>query len=276
MTDTIRIGEFEVPRLGFGTLYIPEQRGFGPARKGAMKLLREAVELGVRFFDTADSYGNGSAEQALHDALYPYDGLMIATKGGFRHERAGSWIMDADPARLRTCLEASLNRLGVDCIDLYQLHCADRRFPYADLVGTLAGFQREGKIRHIGISNVGLAEIAIARAEADIVSIQNAFNVRHRGGADVLDYCTKNGIVFIPWMPLGDGTISWNDPVLQRIAIKHDVAPAQVALAALLHASPMMLPIPGTSSIAHLRENVAAGNLALDGDDLKALWRERP
>lgn len=275
MSDTIRIGDFEVPRIGFGTLYIPEKRGFGPAREGAAELLREAARLGVAFFDTADSYGNGSAERALHDALHPYDGLAIATKGGFRHDRPGSWIMDASPERLRSALEGSLKRLGVECIDLYQLHCVDRRYAYADLVGTLADCQREGKIRHIGISNVGLDEVEIARGEAEIVSVQNAFNVRHRWGADVLDYCTENGVAFIPWMPLGDGTISWNDPVLQRLAIGHDATPAQIALAGLLHASPVMLPIPGTGSIAHLRENVAAGEIALDANDLKRLWPDR-
>jgi aryl-alcohol dehydrogenase-like predicted oxidoreductase len=184
--------------------------------------------------------------------------------------------VDANPARLRAALEGSLRRLGVERIDLYQLHCADRRYPYADLVGALANFQREGKIRHIGISNVGLGEIEIARGEAEIVSVQNAFNVRHRRGADELDWCTENGIAFIPWMPLGDGAISWNDPVLQRLATEREATPAQIALAALLHVSPVMLPIPGTSSIAHLRENVAAGNIVLDADDLQSLWRDRP
>jgi aryl-alcohol dehydrogenase-like predicted oxidoreductase len=275
MADTITLGGTEVPRIGFGTLYVPVERGFGPARPDAVPLLREAARLGVTFFDTADSYGNGSAEEALREALHPYDGLMIATKGGFRHDRLGSWVMDAAPARLRRALDGSLRRLGVECIDLYQLHCADRRYPYADLVGTLAAFQREGRIRHIGISNVGVAEIEIARKEADIVSVQNPFNVRYRSESDVLNYCAGNGIAFIPWMPLGDGSIRWSDPVLQRIAKKHGAAPVQIALAALLHLSPAILPIPGTSSIDHLRENVAAGDVKLDADDMAALWPKR-
>ena len=275
MTDTIDIGGIDVPRIGFGTLYVPVERGFGPARPDAVKLLREAARLGIGFFDTADSYGNGSAEAALREALHPYDGLVIATKGGFRHERPGAWVPDAEPARLRRALDGSLARLGVERIDLYQLHCTDRRYPYAELVGTLADLQRAGKIRHIGISNVGVAEVEIARREAAIVSVQNPLNVRYRAGMDVLDHCAEHGIAFIPWMPLGDGSIRWTDPVLRRVAAKHGATAPQIALAALLHLSPVMLPIPGTSSIAHLRENAAAGAVTLDADDLAALWPGR-
>lgn len=271
--ETITLDDREVPRMGFGTLYITEQRGFGAALPHATELLKEAVRLGVRFFDTADSYGNGSAEQALHDALYPYDGFLIATKGGYRHERLGAWASDARPEHLRAALEGSLKRLGVEAIDLYQLHCADSRVPYADSVGALADMKAAGKIHRIGISNVSVAQIEAARRETDIVSVQNAFNVRHGRNSDVLDYCTDHGIAFIPWMPLGDGGISWNDPDLRRIGQKHGATPPQIALAALLSASPIMLPIPGTSSIEHLRDNVAAGGIVLDDDDLAALWR---
>ncbi len=273
MVDTVRIGDFAVPRIGFGTLYITEERGFGAALPDAQELLKEAARLGVRFFDTADSYGNGSAEKVLREALFPYDGLMIATKGGYRHERLGAWASDARPERLRRALEGSLKRLGVEAVDLYQLHCADSRVPYTDSVGALVDMKTEGKIRRIGISNVGVAQIETARREDDIVSVQNAFNVRHGWSRDVLDYCTDNGIAFIPWMPLGDGGISWDDPDLCRIALKHGATPAQIALAALLDASPIVLPIPGTSSIAHLRENVAAGEIELDEDDREMLWR---
>jgi len=270
--DEITIGGVHVPRIGFGTLYITEGRGFGAPLAHATALLTEAVRLGVRFFDTADSYGNGAAETALHDALFPYAGLMIATKGGYRHERPGAWVADARPERLRRALEGSLTRLGIETVDLYQLHCADRRVPYSDSVGTLADMKAEGKIRHIGVSNVGVAQIEEARRETDIVSVQNAFNVRHRWGADVLDYCGDNGIAFIPWMPLGDGGISWEDADLARLARKYGATSAQIALAALLHVSPVVLPIPGTSSIEHLRENVAAGTIALDEGDIAAFW----
>ena len=263
-----------MPRIGFGTLYITEERGFGAALPGAPDLLREAVRLGVRFFDTADSYGNGAAETALRETLYPYDDLMIATKGGFRHERLGAWVADARPERLRRALEGSLKRLGVEAIDLYQLHCADSRVPYSESVGALVEMKAEGKIRHIGLSNVGVAQIEAARHETEIVSIQNAFNIRHGWSGDVPDYCTNNSIAFIPWMPLGDGDISWDDPDLTRVAQKHGATPPQIALAALLGASPIILPIPGTSSLAHLRENVAAGEIQLDQDDMGTIWQD--
>jgi pyridoxine 4-dehydrogenase len=264
-----------LPRIGFGTLYVTEQRGFGPARADAVDVLREAKDLGVRFFDTADSYGNGSAESAMREALHPYDGLIVATKAGFRHDRLHAWTADARPAHLREALEGSLRRLGVEAITLYQLHCPDHRVPYAESVGTLADMRREGKIRHIGVSNVSLGEIETARREVEIVSVQNPYNIRRGWRNDVIDYCETNGLVFIPWMPLGDGGISWNDPILQRIAAKHGATPPRIALAALLHRSPVVLPIPGTSSIDHLRDNVAAAGIALDEDDLAALWPDR-
>lgn len=275
MNATLSVGGTEVPRIGFGTLYITVERGFGPARPNAVALLREAASLGVRFFDTADSYGSGSAEEALRQALHPYDGLLVATKGGFRHERLGAWIPDARPEHLRAAAEGSLRRLGVESIALYQLHCPDRRVPYAESVGALKDLQSEGKIRRIGVSNVGLRQLETARREVEVVSLQNPYNIRHRRDEDVLDYCADHGIAFIPWMPLGDGGIPWDDPVLGRVASKHGASPPQVALAALLHRSPVVLPIPGTGDIGHLGENVAAGRLALDAEDLAALWPDR-
>ena len=272
MSESIRIGDLDIPRLGFGTLYITEQRGFGPYRSNAIELLQEARALGVQYFDTADSYGNGAAEEALRDALHPYEDLMIATKGGYRHERLGAWSPDARPEHLRAALEGSLRRLNLETIDLYQLHCADGRVPFEDSMGALVDMQREGKIRHVGVSNVGVAEIEKSRRMTDIVSAQNAFNVRHGWSADVLDYCTANNMAFIPWMPLGDGGISWDDPTLMRLAAKHGVTAPQIALASLLRRSPVMLPIPGTSSLEHLRENVAAAEISLDTEDLAALW----
>jgi len=181
-------------------------------------------------------------------------------------------VADARPALLRAALEGSLTRLGVDSIALYQLHTPDSRVPYAESVGALARMQAEGKIREIGVSNVDARELAVARREARIVSVQNPFNLRYRADEDVLRICAKNGIAFIPWSPLSDGALAANDRALARIAKKHAATPAQVALAALLHRSDVMLPIPGTSSPAHLKENVAAANVALDADDLAALW----
>ena len=272
MKATIRIGEMEVSRIGYGTLYIPVERGFGPARSNAVDILNEAKNLGIQFFDTADSYGNGSAESAIKEALHPYDNIVITSKGGYRHERLGAWVSDARPERLKSCLQSSLRRLGLDTIDLYQLHCPDSRVPYADSIGALAEMQREGKIRHIGISNVNLEQIRTARREVEVASIQNAYNIQYQGHADVLEYCETNDITFIPWMPLGDGSIPWDDPVLKRTAERYGATPAQIALAALLHHSPAILPIPGTSSLDHLRENFGAGDIRLDQDDLLNLW----
>mgnify|MGYP003976895643 FL=1 len=278
MNLTFSLCGHEIPRIGMGTLYLSTERGFGGPLPHAGALLEEAVRLGVRFFDTADSYANGIAEQAVHDALHPYDGLLITTKGGFRHERLGQWLRDGRPEHLRQVLDDSLRRLELETVDLYQLHCPDPRIPYAESIGTLADLQRQGKIRHIGISNVGTSEIEIAREEAEIVSVQNPFNVRSRrggnvlGGGDVLDVCETHGMAFIPWAPLGDGGISWSDPVLVALAEKHKARPPQIALSALLHRSPVILPIPGTSSHNHLRQNVAAGEIILDEEDLDQLW----
>ena len=273
MNATIRIGKKEMFRIGYGTLYISVGRGFGPARSNAVDLLREARNLGIQFFDTADSYGNGSAEETIKEALHPYDNIVIASKSGYRHEHLGAWVSDARPERLKSCLESSLQRLGLECIDLYQLHCPDSQVPYADSVGALAELQQEGKILHIGISNVNLDQIKTAIEVVNIVSIQNAYNILNQGNSDVLKFCESKDLIFIPWMPLGDGSIAWDHPMLKKIAQKHGSPPAQIALAALLHHSPAILPIPGTSSLDHLRENAAAGNIHLDEEDLLTLWQ---
>ena len=198
--------------------------------------------------------------------------MIVATKGGYRHNSRGAWKPDGRPEHLRSALESSLRQLGVDTIALYQLHCPDRAVPYADSIGTLFRMQKEGKIRHVGISNVGLRELATARAEGEIVSVQNAYNVRDHWDDEVLNECTRSGIAFIPWGPLGDGGVARGDRTLNRIATKHSATPAQIALAALMAHSPVMLPIPGTSSVEHLQENVAAARIALDADDLDAIW----
>lgn len=275
MKSEIELLGTTIPRIGTGTLYITRERGFGPALDNAVALLREAKDLGVRFFDTADSYGSGAAENAVREALHPYDGLIVTTKGGFRHERLHAWTADARPAHLREALEGSLKRLGVEAITLYQLHCPDHRVPYSESVGALADMQREGKIRHIGVSNVSLHQLKIARREAEIVSVQNPYNFRRGWRNEVVDYCESNGLVFLPWMPLGDGGISWDNPVLRRIVAKHAASPPQIALAALLHRSHAILPIPGTSNPEHLRDNVASLQVALDEDDIRQLWPDK-
>ena len=203
MNDPVSLCGLEVLRIGFGTLYITTQRGFGPARNDAVAVLKEAAGLGVRVFDTADSYGTGAAEQTVFEALHPYDGLIIATKGGFRHERLGAWVPDGRPEHLRAALEGSLQRLRVETIELYQLHFPDSRVPYSDSMGTLADLQAEGKIRHIGVSNVGLDQLEMARREASIVSVQNPYNIRRPWNDPVLGFCEAQAIVYIPWMPLG-------------------------------------------------------------------------
>ena len=271
MPENLLLAERQIPRIGFGTLYITQQRGFGQPRENAIDILKEAAELGIKFFDTADSYGNGSAEEAIHDALYPYDGLLIATKGGYRHQSMGAWLPDARPSHLRSALEGSLKRLRLETIDLYQLHCVDSKVSYSDSIGTLVDMKNEGKIRYIGVSNVGLTHLKMARIETEIVSVQNAFNIQHGANSEVLDYCTENKIPFIPWMPLGDGGIPWTEPVLSKLAQKYSLRPAQIALASLFHISPMILPIPGTSSLKHLRENFAAAFINLETADLNLL-----
>ena len=271
MSEHLLFAERQIPRMGFGTLYITQQRGFGQPRENATKILKEAADLGIKFFDTADSYGNGSAEEAIHDALYPYDGLLIATKGGYRHQSLGTWLPDARPSHLRIALEGSLKRLKLETIDLYQLHCVDSNVPYSDSIGTLVDMKNEGKIGYIGISNVSLTHLKMAEVETEIISVQNALNIQHGGSSEVLDYCTENKIPFIPWMPLGDGGIPWSEPILCKLAKKYSVTPAQIALATLFHISPMILPIPGTSSSKHLRENFAAASIKLETTDLNSL-----
>ena len=270
-------GELPIRRLGYGTLYITEQRGFGRPIANATELLREAVRLGINFFDTADSYGPGHAEHALHDALHPYaKGVVIATKGGFRHDSLDDWAHDCRPEHLTCACEASLRRLDVERIDLYQLHACDPDVDYAESIGALQELQRAGKIAHIGVSNVSVERLEMALSIVDVVSVQNPYNVAYRQDDAVLDFCRARSIPFIPWMPLGDGPLERFDatrpPIVEAIAAKHGCSSIQVLLAGLLQRADVMLPIPGTSSIEHLRENVAAADLALDDDDMQRLW----
>jgi pyridoxine 4-dehydrogenase len=270
---TVRLGDLTVNRMGFGAMRVtgPDIWGDPPDRAAAKRLLVRAVELGINFLDTADSYGPEVSERIIAEALFPYPpGLVIGTKGGLVRPSRGRWPSDARPEHLRRALDGSLKRLRLERIDLYQLHAPDPKVPYADSLGVLADLQRVGKIRHLGISNVNLRELEQARGIASIVSVQNQYNLEDRSSERVLAACEKAGIAFIPWFPLGAGSLLRSGKI-KRVAARLSATPSQVALAWLLARSRAMLPIPGTSSIAHLEENVGAASLKLSADDLAAL-----
>jgi pyridoxine 4-dehydrogenase len=275
MSDTFTIGgDLEVRRLGFGAMRITGPGIWGPPDDPdeARAVLRRAVELGVNLIDTADSYGPEVSENLIAEALHPYpDGLVIATKGGLRRTGPGQWPRDARPERLKECCEGSLRRLRLERIDLYQLHSPDTAVPLEDSLGALKELQEEGKIRHIGVSNVSLEEFERTRELVDVVTVQNRYSLVERRSEDVLDACEEAGIGFIPWFPLATGDLARPGGPLDEIARAHDANPGQVAIAWLLARSPVMLPIPGTSSVAHLEENVAAGELHLSEEDLHGL-----
>jgi pyridoxine 4-dehydrogenase len=267
-------GELEVNRLGFGAMRLSGPGITGPPadRENAIAVLRRALELGVNHIDTADAYGPGANEELIADALYPYpDGLLIATKGGLvRTGESGEWPKDGRPEHLREACEGSLRRLRLDRIDVYYLHRPDPNVPYEESVGALKELQYEGKIRHVAVSNVNMELLAIARGIVDVALVQNQYSLTDRRAQDVLDTCAGAGIGFVPWAPLDAGALEPGGPV-DEIARNHDATPMQVAIAWLLHTSPVTLPIPGTSSIKHLEENVAAAELELDGDEVEAL-----
>jgi pyridoxine 4-dehydrogenase len=273
--DNFKIGgDLEVGRLGFGAMRITGDGIWGPPDdpEKARAVLRRVLELGVNLIDTADSYGPDVSELLIAEALHPYpEDLVIATKGGLRRTGPGEWPRDARPERLKECCEGSLRRLKVDRIDLYQLHAPDPRVPYADSVGALKELQDEGKIRHIGVSNVSTGELAEARAIVEVVTVQNRFNLEDRHSEDVLDVCAEEGIGFIPWFPLATGRLARPGGALDEVARSHDASPGQVALAWLLARADVMLPIPGTSSPEHLEENVAAAELHLDAGELERI-----
>src|SRR5712671_5639140 len=265
-------GELTVNRLGFGAMRITGEGIWGPPKDpaGAIAVLRRAIELGVNFIDTADSYGPNVSEELIAEALAPYPkDLVIATKGGWNRPGPNQWTHDASPAHLRQAVEGSLKRLRVDRIDVYQLHVPDPVVPLAASIETLANMQSEGKIRLLALSNVTVEHIERARKIIPIVSVQNRYSFADREWDQVVDYCERNGIAFIPLFPLGAGTVAGR--LLDRIAKARQVKPIQVALAWLLKRSPIMLPIPGTSSIAHLEENVQAASLQLVGDEYPEL-----
>ncbi|WP_053382669.1 aldo/keto reductase [Leucobacter celer] len=259
-------GDLTVTRLGFGTMQLTGPGVWGPPKDvdEAVRVLRRAVELGVDFIDTADSYGPDVAEELVKRALRPYSGdLVIATKAGFTRQGPNQWTINGDPAYLRRQAEGSLRRLGVDRIDLFQLHRIDPSVPLEDQLGVLKALQDEGKIRHIGLSEVSIADVEAASRIVPIVSVQNEYNLANRSSETLLDYSTRNGIGFIPWFPLATGALAQGDGPLAAIARDKGVSPSQLALAWLLRRSPAMLPIPGTSKVAHLEDNLAAATIEL-------------
>jgi aryl-alcohol dehydrogenase-like predicted oxidoreductase len=264
-SGTVRIGDITVHRLGYGSMQLTGPGIWGdPADKPeAIRVLRRAVELGVDFIDTADSYGPHSAEQLIREALHPYDGVLVATKGGLVRTGPGEWKPLGRPEYLRQEVEMSLRRLGLDHIGLYQLHRIDPQVPAEESLAELDALQQEGKIRHIGLSQVTVAQIEQARNAATIVSVQNLYNLSSRRADPTLEYCQREGIAFIPWFPIGGGLLTGSAGALRDVADEHGATTAQVAIAWLLHRSPAMLPIPGTASVGHLEENVAAASLRL-------------
>jgi aryl-alcohol dehydrogenase-like predicted oxidoreductase len=267
------LGDMQVNRLGFGAMRIVGEGVWGPPsdRSASVSVVRRAVELGVNLIDTADSYGPEISEELIAEALYPYPSdLVIATKGGLERSGPRQWSRNGHPDHLREACEGSLRRLRVERIDLYQLHAVDPNIPLAESLGELNALQNEGKIRHLGISNVSLDELAQARELSDVVSVQNRYSVGDRKSEDVLGVCERDGLGFIPWYPLGAGSFD-DGRALAEVAARHGASVMQTALAWLLHKSPVMLPIPGTSSIEHLEENVAAASIDLTAADLEAL-----
>jgi pyridoxine 4-dehydrogenase len=273
LPGTIALGGLEVRRLGFGAMRITGRGVWGPPPdpEEALAVLRRAVELGVNLIDTADSYGPEVSEELIAEALHPYPGgLVIATKGGLRRTGPGEWPRNGHPGHLRQACEGSLRRLRVERIDLYQLHAPDPEVPYAESIGALKELQEEGKIDEIGVSNVDVALLETAREIVDVVSVQNRYNLGDRGSAEVLEACEADGLAFIPWFPLSAGSLAEPGGVAAEIAERHNATPAQIALAWLLR-SPAMLPIPGTSSVAHLEENLAAASLELTSEEIAGL-----
>ncbi len=266
-------GDLTVNRLGFGAMRLTGPGVWGPSTNPteARAVLKRALELGVNFIDTADSYGPEVSEQLIGDTLFPYPpGLVIATKGGLTRGGPGQWTPDGRPDHLRRAIEGSLKRLRLDRIDLYQLHRIDPRVPMQESLGALAALQREGKIRHIGVSNFSVGELRRARAMVSIVSVQNRYSVIDRLSHDVLTECARLGLAFIPWFPLGAGDLS-SGKALETVAARHGVTSHQVAIAWLLQRADNVLPIPGTSSVQHLEENMASAELVLQPDDLRVL-----
>jgi pyridoxine 4-dehydrogenase len=275
MNTTFKLGgDLAVNRLGFGAMRITGEGiwGWPPDRENALKVLRRATNLGVNLIDTADAYGPDTSELLIAEALHPYPkGVVIATKGGLTRPGPGEWVPDCRPEHLKQAVEGSLKRLRLERIDLYQLHTVDPKVPIEESLGALKQMQDSGKIRHIGLSNVDPEEIARARKIVPIVTVQNRYNIEDRKSENVLVYCQKENLGFLPWFPIGGGSGLKPENPLNLAAKAHGVSVYQVALAWLLARSPVMLPIPGTSSLAHLEDNVAAAKLKLTPEEWKAI-----
>ena len=274
-TDTFSIGgDLPVHRLGYGAMQLPGPGVWGePADpENARRVVRAAVEQGVDFIDTADSYGPVVSERLIAEALHPYpEGLVIATKAGLTRQGPGIWTPVGRPAYLKQQVELSLRTLRLERIDLIQLHRIDAEVPLAEQLGAFKELQDEGKVRHIGVSEVSVAELEQARQIVDVVSVQNLYNLTNRQSQDVLEYATEHGIGFIPWFPIATGDLAAPDSPVADIARELDATPSQVALAWLLHTSPVVLPIPGTKSVEHLAENLGAAQLRLSAEDMARL-----
>ena len=265
-------GELTVRRLGFGAMRITGDGIWGPPKDhdGVIATLRRAIELGINLIDTADSYGPHVSEELIAEALHPYpEGLVIASKGGLTRGGPGQWSPDGRPEHLREACEGSLQRLRVDRIDLYQLHRPDPSVPYEESVGAIKELRDEGKVHFVGVSNVSVEQLETARSIVDVVSVQNRFNPDDRSSDDVLDRCEELGLGFLPWHPLNAGSVG--EGSLAEIAARHDATPAQIAIAWLLARSPVMLPIPGTSKVEHLEENIAAAGIELSDEEIAEL-----
>jgi pyridoxine 4-dehydrogenase len=269
----MKIGDLEVNRLGFGAMRVCGPQVWGPPtdKARALAVLRRAYALGHNFFDTADSYGPEVDENLIAEALHPYPkDLVIGTKGGLLRPSPPQWVPDGRPVHLRRALEGSLKRLRLERIDLYQWHAPDARVPFAESFGALVEMQKAGKIRHLGLSNVSVAQLNEARRIAPVVSVQNSYSIDNRSSEDVLQACAKLGLAFLPWYPLGAGA-ALRSARVKKVAARLGATPAQVALAWLLAHSPATLPIPGTGNLAHLEENAGAAKLALSPQDLQEL-----
>ncbi|HEY8687567.1 MAG TPA: aldo/keto reductase [Chloroflexota bacterium] len=276
-SGTFRLGgDLPVYRLGFGAMRITGKGIWGePAnREECLAVLRRSLELGVNLIDTADAYGPNVSEELIAEALYPYpDGLVIATKGGLLRSGPDQWHPDGRPEHLREALEGSLRRLRLEQIDLYQFHRPDPRVPFEESVGTFADMRKEGKVRHVGLSNVTTDQLSTAQKIVPIASVQNRYNLTDREHENVLNACDQQGVGFIPWFPLATGNLARPGSRLDEIAHAHGATPAQIALAWLLKRSRVMLPIPGTSSVAHLEENMAAARIQLTDDEFNEIDR---
>jgi aryl-alcohol dehydrogenase-like predicted oxidoreductase len=266
-------GDLEVARLGYGAMRITGEGIWGPPKDhdGAIAVLKRLPELGVDFIDTADSYGPEDSENLIREALHPFNGIHVATKAGLTRHGPGIWAPVGRPEYLRQCCLMSMRRLGIETIDLWQLHRIDPKVPRAEQFELMKALQDEGKVRHLGLSEVSVEEIKAAQEVFEVATVQNLFNLTNRQSEDVLDYCEQQGIGFIPWFPLAAGKLAEPGGAVTEVAAAHDATTGQVALAWLLARSPVMLPIPGTSSVEHVEENVAAAELKLTADDIARL-----